>query len=49
MTLIIGSAGTSLIEVILLRSLFKNWMIAAFLFVVLAMAILSGLILNLVS
>lgn len=47
MALIIGSAGASLTEVILLKSLFKNQMILAFLVVVLGMAILSGLILNL--
>ncbi len=49
MALIIGSAGASLTEVILLKSLFKNQMILAFLFVVLSMAVLSGLILALVS
>lgn len=46
MALIIGSAGASLTEVILLKSLFKNQMIVAFLVVVLGMAILSGLLLN---
>ncbi len=46
MALIIGSAGASLTEVILLKSLFKNQMILAFLVVVLGMAILSGLLLN---
>ena len=49
MALIIGSAGASLTEVILLKSLFNNRLIAAFLIVVLGMAILSGLILTLVS
>jgi len=49
MALIIGSAGASLTEVILLKSLFKNQMILAFLFVVLSMAVLSGLILAMVS
>ena len=49
MALIIGSAGASLTEVILLKSLFKNQMIIAFLVVVLSMAILSGVILNAVS
>lgn len=44
MALIIGSAGASLTEVILLKSLFRNPMIAAFLFVIFAMAISAGLI-----
>jgi len=42
MAFIIGSAGASLPELILLRSLFKTQMIVAFLVVVLGMAILSG-------
>jgi len=42
MALIIGSAGASLTEVILLKSLFKTQMIAAFLFVVLGMAVTAG-------
>jgi len=42
MALIIGSAGASLTEVILLKSLFKNTMIAAFLFVILGMAVGAG-------
>ncbi len=42
MALIIGSAGASLTEVILLKSIFKNKMIAAFLFVVFSMAIIAG-------
>jgi len=42
MALIIGSAGASLTEVILLKSLFKNQMIAAFLFVILGMAVGAG-------
>lgn len=42
MALIIGSAGASLTEVVLLKSLFKNKMIAAFLFVILGMAISAG-------
>ncbi len=42
MSLIIGSAGASLTEVILLKSIFKNKMIAAFLFVIFSMAILAG-------
>ncbi len=42
MALIIGSAGASLTEVILLRSLFKTPMIIAFLLVVLGMAIIAG-------
>ncbi|WP_216604879.1 permease [Vibrio chagasii] len=42
MALIIGSAGASLTEVILLKSIFKNKMIAAFLFVILSMAIDAG-------
>lgn len=42
MALIIGSAGASLTEVILLKSIFKNQMVAAFLFVILSMAIGAG-------
>lgn len=42
MALIIGSAGASLTEVILLKSIFKNQMIAAFLIVILSMAIGAG-------
>ncbi|PKF49678.1 permease [Enterovibrio nigricans] len=42
MALIIGSAGASLTEVILLKSLFKNQMIAAFLIVILGMAMAAG-------
>lgn len=42
MALIIGSAGASLTEVILLKSIFKNQMIAAFLFVILTMAMAAG-------
>ncbi|RYV03583.1 hypothetical protein SOPP22_03810 [Shewanella sp. OPT22] len=42
MSLIIGSAGASLTEVILLKSIFKNKMIIAFVAVVLSMAIFAG-------
>jgi uncharacterized protein len=42
MALIIGSAGASLTEVILLKSIFKNQMIAAFLFVIIGMAVGAG-------
>nr|WP_236662029.1 permease [Aeromonas jandaei] len=42
MALIIGSAGASLTEVILLRSMFKAPMIVAFLTVILGMAVLMG-------
>ena len=42
MALIIGSAGASLTEVVLLKSLFKNPMIIAFLMVILSMAIGAG-------
>jgi len=42
MALIIGSAGASLTEVILLKSIFKRQMIAAFLVVILGMAIGAG-------
>ena len=44
MALIIGSASASLTEVILLKSLFRNPMIAAFVGVILTMAISAGLI-----
>ncbi len=42
MALIIGSAGASLTEVILLKSIFKNQMIAAFLVVIVGMAVGAG-------
>lgn len=42
MALIIGSAGASLTEVILLKSIFRNQMILAFLAVILSMAISAG-------
>jgi len=42
MALIIGSAGASLTEVILLKSIFKNQMIITFLVVILSMAMLAG-------
>jgi len=42
MALIIGSAGASLTEVILLKSIFKNKMIITFVTVVLTMAICAG-------
>ena len=48
MALIIGSAGASLTEVILLRSIFKMKMIVAFLIVILSMAMGAGLIFTLV-
>ncbi|MFA0165123.1 permease [Vibrio breoganii] len=44
MALIIGSAGASLTEVILLKSIFKNQMIAAFLTVILGMAMGAGVL-----
>lgn len=44
MALIIGSAGASLTEVILLKSIFKSKMIIAFLAVILTMAISAGFI-----
>jgi uncharacterized membrane protein YraQ (UPF0718 family) len=44
MAFIIGSAGASLPEVILLKSMFKNPMIIAFLLVVLGMAVFSGFV-----
>ncbi|GHB28778.1 hypothetical protein GCM10007094_16700 [Pseudovibrio japonicus] len=48
MALIIGSAGASLTEVILLKSLFKGQMIAAFLVVVLGMAVSAGVLYTLI-
>lgn len=42
MALIIGSAGASLTEVILLKAIFKNQMIIAFLSVIISMAIAAG-------
>jgi uncharacterized membrane protein YraQ (UPF0718 family) len=42
MALIIGSAGASLTEVILLKSIFTNKMILAFLTVILSMAVSAG-------
>lgn len=47
MALIIGSAGASLTEVVLLKSLFHNKLIVAFLVVVIGMAITAGLSYNL--
>lgn len=44
MALIIGSAGASLTEVILLKSIFKNQMIAAFLVVILFTAVSAGFV-----
>ncbi|GAA4872641.1 permease [Ferrimonas pelagia] len=49
LALIVGSAGASLTEVILLKSLFKNKLIAVFLLVVFTMAISTGLLYNLVA
>ncbi len=46
MALIIGSAGASLTEVILLKSLFRNPMIVAFLVVIFTMAISAGLVMT---
>ena len=48
MALIIGSAGASLTEVILLKSMFKNQMIAAFLAVIFTMAVSAGVIFSLI-
>ena len=42
MALIIGSAGASLTEVVLLKSIFKTPMIIAFLTVILSMAVTAG-------
>lgn len=47
MALIIGSAGASLTEVILLKSLFKNQLIVAFIVVIVTMAVASGIIYSL--
>ena len=48
MALIIGSAGASLTEVILLKSMFRNQMIAAFLAVIFTMAVSAGVIFSLI-
>ncbi|AZZ96094.1 permease [Pseudoalteromonas sp. R3] len=48
MALIIGSAGASLTEVILLKSIFRTQMILAFLSVVLGMAITAGYLYTLI-
>jgi len=48
MALIIGSAGASLTEVILLKSIFKNQMIVAFLTVIIGMAIGAGYLYGLI-
>lgn len=48
MALIIGSAGASLTEVILLKSIFKNKMIVAFLAVILSMAVAAGFLYRLI-
>ena len=47
MAFIIGSAGASLPEVILLKSMFKSQLIFAFLAVVIGMAISTGLLFSL--
>ncbi len=47
MALIIGSAGASLTEVVLLKSLFKNQLIIAFIVVIVIMAVASGIIYSL--
>lgn len=46
MSFIIGSAGASITELILLKSIFNKQMIIAFVIVVLTMAMFSGYILN---
>jgi len=46
MSMIVGSAGASLTEVILLKALFKNTLIWAFVGVILFMAVFSGYTLN---
>ncbi|WP_299977423.1 permease [uncultured Pseudoteredinibacter sp.] len=48
MALIIGSAGASLTEVILLKSIFKSPLIAAFLLVIVSMAVISGFLYGLI-
>lgn len=48
MALIIGSAGASLTEVVLLKSIFRNQMIAAFLVVILGMAVGAGYLYSMV-
>lgn len=48
MALIIGSAGASLTEVILLKAIFKNQMIVAFLGVILGMAMAAGYLYTLI-
>lgn len=48
MALIIGSAGASLTEVILLKSIFKNKLIVAFVTVIITMAIAAGFLYQLV-
>jgi uncharacterized membrane protein YraQ (UPF0718 family) len=48
MALIIGSAGASLTEVILLKSIFKNKMIIAFLTIILSMAVAAGFLYTLI-
>lgn len=48
MALIIGSAGASLTEVILLKSIFKNKMIYAFLAVILSMAMGAGFLYSII-
>ena len=48
MAFIIGSAGASLTEVVMLKALFRKQIIAAFLVVVFAMAILAGYLLPVV-
>lgn len=47
MALVIGSAGASITEVIMLKSMFRNPLILSFLVVVLGMAIATGYSYNL--
>ena len=48
MAFIIGSAGASLPEVILLKSMFKNQLIVAFLLIVLGMAVFTGFLFSMI-
>lgn len=48
MAFIIGSAGASLPEIILLKSMFKNQLIVAFLLVVLGMAVSTGFLFSII-
>jgi len=49
MALVIGGAGASLPELVILKRLFKIQLLIAFLLVIFSMAVVTGLVFNLLS